>query len=134
MTIAGVAFIIEAENMANPMNLGKQRGLGIRNSKFDPHPPGAETNLQFLKKGLHALSRLRGKGDTPGWCRSWLLMISRSARRSILLKTITSVSVGPELGNGLIYGRHLFTVLGMAEIHNMDKQIGKLDFLECRFE
>ena len=42
--------------------------------------------------------------------------------------------VGAEFGNGFIHGGHLFVVLRVAEVHNVNEQIGKLDLLKRRLE
>ena len=55
----GIAFVAKVENMPDAVDLRKECGFGVWNSKLDPHPPGTEADFQFLKKGIHSLSSAR---------------------------------------------------------------------------
>ena len=55
----GIVFVAKVEDMADAVDLGKECGFGVWNSKLDAHSPGAKANFQFLKKGIHSLSSAR---------------------------------------------------------------------------
>ena len=54
-----IAFVAEAQDVADAVNLRQQRGFGVWNPKFDLHPPRGKANLQFLEERVHTLASAR---------------------------------------------------------------------------
>ena len=122
-----IAFVTDIENVADTMNFGKERGFGIWNSKLDAHPPGGQAYLELLKEGIHALAGECGNRNTAGIAAK-LAFDDLPFRKAIDLieRNHGLLPIGAELGQRFINGSHLLAVLRMAEIDDMDQEVGLL--------